>query len=99
MRNRSQPVAHGRQLWCQPGRHLVGVATGDLQIGTYVEVTKGFLQGRRGIVQQIDDKGGFRVSFGALASRIDNEELRGFGPAPADQGRFPRRDRGKKRPK
>lgn len=69
----------------------------NIQIGDLVEVTKGFLQGRRGIVQQDDEKGGLRVSFGALSSRLTVEELKGFGPAPADQGRPPRRDRGRRR--
>jgi hypothetical protein len=70
----------------------------DIQIGDLVEVTKGFLHGRRGIVQQSDEKGGLRVSFGALSSRLTIEELKGFGPAPTDQGRPPgRRDRGRRR--
>ncbi len=70
----------------------------DIQIGDLVEVTRGFLQSRRGVVQQSDEKGGLRVSFGALSSRLTIEELKGFGPAPADQGRPPgRRDRGRRR--
>jgi hypothetical protein len=72
----------------------------NIQVGDLVQVTKGFLQGRRGVVQEIDEKGAPRISFGSLASRLSVEELSGLGPAPASQNRrSPRPDRNKKRTK
>jgi len=39
-------------------------------VGARVEVLRGFLKGRRGIVQDIDEKGQVRIAFGALSSRL-----------------------------
>jgi len=57
----------------------------QIQTGDVVEVKKGFLRGRRGQVQEIDEKGGLRVSFGALSSRLMREDVSGLGPQPIDQ--------------
>ncbi len=57
----------------------------NIQTGDLVEVKKGFLQGRRGQVQEIDEKGGIRVNFGALSSRLIQDDVSGLGPLSLDQ--------------
>lgn len=52
-----------------------------IRVGDVVEVRKGFLRGRRGTVQELDEKGGLRVNFGALSSRLALEDVAGLGPA------------------
>ncbi len=56
-----------------------------IQVGDLVEVKKGFLTGRRGTVQEIDEKGGVRVGFGGLSSRLAQDSISGLGPAPPDK--------------
>ncbi len=53
----------------------------DVRVGDRVEVGSGFLKGRMGIVQEIDDRGGVRIAFGALTSRLDRADVVGHGPA------------------
>ena len=48
----------------------------EIAIGHFVEVTKGFLKGRRGTVHEIDEKGGLKIAFGALTSRLEKNEVR-----------------------
>jgi hypothetical protein len=55
--------------------------TGGISVGAFVEVTKGFLKGRRGRVQEIDEKGGLKVAFGALSSRLEEGEVTPIDPA------------------
>ncbi|MCU0660998.1 MAG: hypothetical protein MUC50_01575 [Myxococcota bacterium] len=47
-----------------------------LCVGDHVEVIRGFLTGRRGVLQELDDKGGARINFGAMSSRLVLEDLR-----------------------
>jgi len=46
-------------------------ADGKVAVGARVEVLRGFLKGRRGVVQDIDEKGQVKIAFGALSSRLD----------------------------
>jgi hypothetical protein len=48
--------------------------------GDLIEVKKGFLRRRRGVVQEIDEKGTLRVNFGALSSRLSLDDVKGLGP-------------------
>lgn len=57
-------------------RSVENAAPGELAIGAYVEVTKGFLKGRRGTIHEIDEKGGLKVAFGAVSSRLEKAEVR-----------------------
>lgn len=54
-------------------------------VGDPVEVCRGFLKGRRGVLQELDDKGGARVNFGAMSSRLDLEDLRRAGPSQSER--------------
>lgn len=54
----------------------------DIHVGDGVLVQKGFLQGRFGIVQSVDEKGDLKVVFGALTSRVPRSDVEGRGPAP-----------------
>jgi len=58
----------------------------DIQVGDRVEVVSGFLKGRIGVVQEIDDRGGLRIAFGSLSSRLDRADVRGHGPAHGGRG-------------
>ncbi|MDD5308335.1 MAG: hypothetical protein PHU25_13525 [Deltaproteobacteria bacterium] len=49
----------------------------EIRVGSRVEVVRGFLKGRQGVVQEIDDKGGIKVIFGALSSRLAREDVVG----------------------
>ncbi|MCP4604387.1 MAG: hypothetical protein GY847_28335 [Proteobacteria bacterium] len=60
-------------------------ATTEINVGDLIEVKQGFLKGRRGTVQEIDEKGVIKVVFGALSSRLTRDDVLGFGPAPADR--------------
>ncbi len=78
------------------GYRLMGTgprADGEIAVGDLVEVKKGFLRRRRGVVQDIDEKGTLRVNFGALASRLALTEVDGLGPVAE---RRPRDAAGKK---
>jgi hypothetical protein len=55
----------------------------EICVGDMVEVRKGFLKGRRGIVNELDEKGGVKVNFGALSSRLALNDVSGLGPASA----------------
>jgi hypothetical protein len=54
-------------------------------VGDVVEVCRGFLKGRRGVLQELDDKGGARVNFGAMSSRLDLEVLRRVDPSHSER--------------
>ena len=54
----------------------------DIHVGDGVIVQKGFLEGRFGIVQSVDEKGDLKVVFGALTSRVPRADVEGRGPAP-----------------
>jgi hypothetical protein len=58
----------------------------DIRVGDRVEVGSGFLKGRLGIVQELDDRGGVRIAFGALSSRLDRPDVIGHGPAQGGRG-------------
>lgn len=47
----------------------------EICVGTLVEVQNGFLKGRKGTVQSLDEKGGIKVSFGALSSRLEKHDV------------------------
>jgi hypothetical protein len=49
----------------------------EIRVGSRIEVVRGFLKGRQGVVQEIDDKGGLKVIFGALSSRLAREDVVG----------------------
>ncbi len=53
---------------------------GDVSVGAFIEVTKGFLKGRWGKVQEIDEKGGLKVGFGVLSSRLELDEVMVIDP-------------------
>ncbi|MDJ0761526.1 MAG: hypothetical protein QNJ97_00940 [Myxococcota bacterium] len=71
----------------------------DIAVGHLVEVKKGFLRGRRGVVWDIDEKGTIKIHFGALSSRLTADEIRSLGPAPASSWERGRRGGFKKRPR
>jgi hypothetical protein len=52
---------------------------GDLKFGDSIEVIRGFLKGRRGTIQEIDEKGWIKVGFGMVSSRLAPEDLRTLG--------------------
>jgi hypothetical protein len=58
----------------------------DVRVGDRVEVGSGFLKGRMGIVQEIDDRGGVRIAFGSLSSRLERADVVGHGPAQGNRG-------------
>ncbi len=71
-----------------------GAGDGAIRIGNRVKVLRGFLAGRRGVVQEIDDKGGVRVGFGSLISRLTVDEIETWNEAPgqrSDHRKSPRR--------
>ena len=69
--------------------------SGELRVGLRVRVLKGFLSGRLGIIQAIDEKGDVRVTFGSLVSRLSQDEVSAAGSGYRD-----RRDRSpRKRPR
>ena len=53
----------------------------DIQIGDRIVVVDGFLKDRSGVVQNIDEKGDLKVSFGMLSSRVARQDVKGLGPA------------------
>ena len=60
---------------------------GAVTLGDRVLVTRGFLKGRRGTVQEIDEKGGLKVAFGGLSSRLELREVKGLGRGGHDRER------------
>jgi hypothetical protein len=46
-----------------------------VEVGSEVEVLRGFLKGRRGVVQGVDEKGEVRIAFGALVSRLPRGDV------------------------
>ncbi len=52
----------------------------DIQVGDRIVVVSGLLKDRRGIVQNIDEKGDLKVSFGMLSSRVARKDAKGLGP-------------------
>ena len=66
----------------------------DIRIGDAVIVLKGFLKGRNGVVQNVDEKGDLKVAFGSLTARVPREDVQGQGPrAPQGDGSERRRGR------
>lgn len=53
----------------------------DIQIGDNVTVLVGFLKDRIGVVQNIDEKGDLKVTFGSLTSRVSKNDVKGLGPS------------------
>jgi uncharacterized protein YktB (UPF0637 family) len=53
---------------------------GEVAVGARVEVLRGFLKGRRGVVEDIDEKGQVRIAFGALSSRLDLGDVAALKP-------------------
>lgn len=60
--------------------HVSEERKADIQIGDRIVVVSGFLKGRDGIVQSIDEKGDLKVSFGMLSSRVAKADVQGQGP-------------------
>jgi hypothetical protein len=59
----------------------------DVRVGDAVVVLRGFLKGRGGVVQSIDEKGDLKVAFGSLGARVPRQDVEGHGPqAPPDGG-------------
>jgi hypothetical protein len=60
----------------------------DVHVGDEVVVLKGFLKGRAGVVQTIEEKGDLKVAFGSLTARVPRADVEGRGPraAHADGG-------------
>jgi transcription antitermination factor NusG len=52
----------------------------DIQVGDRIVVVSGLLKDRSGIVQNIDEKGDLKVSFGMLSSRVARKDAKGLGP-------------------
>lgn len=52
----------------------------DIQVGDRILVVSGLLKDRSGIVQNIDEKGDLKVSFGMLSSRVSRKDAKGLGP-------------------
>lgn len=52
-----------------------------IQVGDRIIVVDGLLKDRNGIVQNIDEKGDLKVSFGMLSSRVAIKDVKGMGPA------------------
>ena len=75
----------------QIAKKAEGGAPGELGIGAYVEVTKGFLKGRRGTIHEIDEKGGLKVAFGAVSSRLEKDEVRFLDTVPSPEEHHRRR--------
>ena len=55
-------------------------ADGEVAVGARVEVLRGFLKGRRGVVQDIDEKGQVKIAFGALSSRLALADVAALKP-------------------
>jgi len=66
----------------------------DIRVGDAVIVLKGFLKGRNGVVQSVDEKGDVKVAFGSLTARVPREDVQGQGPQ-APQGDEGGRRRGR----
>jgi ribosomal protein L24 len=49
--------------------------------GDRIKVVQGFLQGKVGVVQSIDEDGSLKVSFGMLSSRVNRNDVQGLGPS------------------
>lgn len=97
-RSRPHPSPSGKQM--RPGeykpaehaaaRSLESATDGEggaVSLGDRVVVTRGFLKGRRGTVQEIDEKGGIKVAFGGLSSRLELREVKGLGRGGSDRER------------
>ena len=96
---RFQMPSREKEKKVSPSRYVVDVphsapaTLGEFSVGTHIEVTRGFLKGRRGTIQEIDEKGWVKVGFGMVSSRLAPEELRCLGTdeplhrrAPAKKG-------------
>jgi hypothetical protein len=55
-------------------------ADAEVAVGARVEVLRGFLKGRRGVVQDIDEKGQVKIAFGALSSRLARADVAALKP-------------------
>ena len=54
----------------------------DIRAGDMVIVLKGFLKGRDGVVQSVDEKGDLKIAFGSLTARVPRVDVEGRGPQP-----------------
>jgi hypothetical protein len=55
----------------------------DVRTGDSVLVLRGFLKGRGGVVQSVDEKGDLKVAFGSLTARVPRGDVEGQGPLAA----------------
>jgi hypothetical protein len=83
-RDDRRPPRHGGAGRPAPAPKVSAERMAVLHVGDQVEVLKGFLKGRFGVIQDIEEKGSLKVSFGALSSRLDADDVAGRGPAPPD---------------
>lgn len=65
-------------------QETVAVPKDEIKIGDQVKVLKGFLNGRKGVVQEMDEKGSVRISFGILSSWLARYDVAVVG---ADEAR------------
>ncbi len=65
-----------------PASRISAQRKAEIQVGDGVIVTKGFLKGQFGIVQNVEEKGDLRVVFGALTARVSLQDVEGRGPSP-----------------
>jgi hypothetical protein len=63
---------------------------GEFKVKDRIEVVRGFLKGRRGVIQEIDEKGWVKVGFGIVSSRLAPEDLRCLGSDGAHGARVSR---------
>ncbi|MCK9462902.1 MAG: hypothetical protein M0R80_25045 [Proteobacteria bacterium] len=54
----------------------------NIRAGDMVIVLKGFLKGRDGVVQSVDEKGDLKIAFGSLTARVPRVDVEGRGPQP-----------------
>lgn len=76
-REKDKKISPSRYLVDTP--HFTQATLGEFKFGERVEVTRGFLKGRRGTIQEIDEKGWVKVGFGMVSSKLAPEELRCTG--------------------
>jgi hypothetical protein len=84
--NRPKRTSNSRQAPSLPrAANVSPERAADIRVSDLVEIIKGFLKGRRGTVQNIDEKGEIRVNFGAVASRFTLDDVKGLGPVQPGQ--------------
>ncbi len=73
-RDRDKKITPHRYLVEMP--HTTSEALGEFKCGDNIEVNRGFLKGRRGTIQEVDEKGWIKVAFGMLSSKVAPEDIR-----------------------